>query len=285
MPLKRSLTTASESANRDGPIQVAIDQFPGRPVFDTAVTHALLRRVSEGAIPETIRLYVPDDIVLFSLLDARRPGFALARDKAQQCGFDSVLRLAGGHAALFHPRCLAFSWAMPDFGEPDGIRKRFEKVAGWIQKGLVRMGVDARIGEVSGEYCPGEFSINCAGRVKLMGIGQRVIRGAAHVGGVIVVGDSPRVRDVLEPIYEALELDWNPATAGSIEEAVPGAQPDEVRSRLLQVLETERAWTSAVIDADTLSRAEALSEWHDPHGSPRATALASVGSKSLTLQD
>ena len=174
---------------------------------------------------------------------------------------------------------------MPDFGEPDGIRKRFEKVAGWIQKSLVRMGVDARIGEVSGEYCPGEFSVNSAGRVKLMGIGQRVIRGAAHVGGVIVVGDAPRVRDVLEPIYQALELDWNPDTAGSIEEAVPGAQPDEVRSVLLQVLETERAWTPAAIDADTLSRAETLSEWHDPHGSPRATALASVGSKSLTLQD
>ena len=285
MPLKRSLTTAAKSANRDGPIQVATDQFPGRPVFDTAVTHALLRRVAEGEVPETIRLYVPDDIVLFSLLDARRPGFARAREVAQRCGSNSVLRLAGGHAALFHPRCLAFSWAMPDFGEPDGIRKRFEKVAGWIQKGLLRMGVDARMGEVSGEYCPGEFSINSAGQVKLMGIGQRVIRGAAHVGGVIVVGDSPRVRDVLNPIYEALELDWDPATAGSIEETVPGAQPEEVRSMLLQVLETERTWKSTAIDADTLSRAEALRDWHDPHGSPRATALASVSAKSLTLQD
>ena len=35
------------------------------------------------------------------------------------------------------------------------------------------------------------------GARKLMGVGQRVIRGAAHVGGVLVVRDSGRVRRAL----------------------------------------------------------------------------------------
>ena len=39
---------------------------------------------------------------------------------------------------------------------------------------LQRLGLDARLGELAGEYCPGEFSVNLAGRSKVMGVGQRV---------------------------------------------------------------------------------------------------------------
>ena len=43
--------------------------------------------------------------------------------------------------------------------------------------GLGRLGVDARVGEVPGEYCPGAFSVNARGRIKLAGVGQRLISG------------------------------------------------------------------------------------------------------------
>jgi hypothetical protein len=93
--------------------------------------------------------------------------------------------------------------------------------------------VDARVGEVPGEYCPGEHSVNARGKTKLAGIGQRILLHAAHVGGVIVVGESERVRDVLIPVYRALELDWDPATVGSVEDEAPGARWEDVEQAIL----------------------------------------------------
>ena len=48
--------------------------YPGRPAFDTAVSRALLTRVGKGQDSESLRLYVPDDVVAFSVLDRVRPG-------------------------------------------------------------------------------------------------------------------------------------------------------------------------------------------------------------------
>ena len=67
-----------------------------------------------------------------------------------------------------------------------------------------------------GEYCPGTYSVNARGRTKLMGVGQRLVARAAHVGGVVVVGESRRIRDILIPVYEALRLTLDPATVGSL---------------------------------------------------------------------
>ena len=82
--------------------------------------------------------------------------------------------------------------------------------------------MDARTGEIPREYCPGEYSVNARGQTKLVGIGQRLIKGAWHIGGVIVVDGADRVRDILIPVYEALGLDWDPATAGAVADEVPG---------------------------------------------------------------
>ena len=66
-----------------------------------------------------------------------------------------------------------------------------------------------------------------------MGVGQRVIRGAAHVGGVIVVRGSDRVRTVLEPVYAAMGVAWNPETTGSVDDEIGGATRDDVAAALL----------------------------------------------------
>ena len=57
-----------------------------------------------------------------------------------------------------------------------------------------RLGVDARVGEIPGEYCPGAYSVNARGVKKLMGVGQRLVPSAAHVGGVVVVNGANRVQ-------------------------------------------------------------------------------------------
>jgi lipoate-protein ligase A len=199
-----------------GTIRVSEESFTARPTLDTAVSRALLTRVGEGTEPETVRLHATGRIVAFGPHDRVTPGYRAAVAAAEAAGYGAVLRLAGGRAAVFHHGTLAFSWARPVAEPAAGIRDRFAELAEVIVAALGSLGVDARVGEVPGEYCPGEWSVNARGAVKLMGVGQRLVRGAAHVGGVVVVSDGAAVRAVLAPVYAALGLSWDPATAGSV---------------------------------------------------------------------
>jgi lipoate-protein ligase A len=215
--------------------------FAGRAAFDAAYSRALLDLVAKGTAPETFRLYQPDDVLAFSSVDAASAGFAEAVAAARAAGFEPVLRLAGGRAAVFHRETLAFAWTIPAPESRDGIRARFERISEIVAAALRRLGVDARIGEVPGEYCPGEYSVNARGARKLMGVGQRVIRGAAHVGGVIVVRDKDRVSKALGPVYDAMQLDWDPETTGSVEDELGVATRDEVAAALLAELRSRVA--------------------------------------------
>jgi lipoate-protein ligase A len=210
--------------------QLVTRAFADRPAYDTAVSAALLQRVARGELPDTIRIARPGAMVAFGKQDVSSPGYPAAAEVAHAQGFDAVKRLAGGRAAVFHEQTIAFAWAQRNLDPWPGTHARFRDVAARIERALMALGVDARTGEVPGEYCPGEYSINARGRTKLVGLGQRIVKGASHIGGVIVVGQSSRIRDVLIPVYEALDLEWDPATAGSIEDEIgPVAFGDVVR--------------------------------------------------------
>jgi lipoate-protein ligase A len=105
---------------------------------------------------------------------------------------------------------------------------------------------------VAGEYCPGRWSVNEGGLRKLAGIGQRVIHGGAHVGTVLVAEDAESLRDVLEPVYEALELEWDPSTVGAAERGW-----EEVRDALLAEYAADYELIEASLDPETVSRARA----------------------------
>ncbi len=250
-------------------MQLHRDRFPGQPVFDTAVSHAMLRRVAKGEAPDSLRLYRPDDALLFSSLDARRGGYARALELARAAGFEPVIRLAGGHAAVFLESSLAFAWASADPDAPLHIRARFERLSGWVVSALRRLGLDARVGEVAGEYCPGEFSVNLGGRIKVMGVGQRVIRGGAHVGGVITVADTRRLREVLVPIYSALELEFRPETAGGIADVDPQLTAEMLIEAIAEVLRGEGiSLTAKPFDPAIEDEADTLRSFHTPGAAP-----------------
>src|SRR5204863_881017 len=118
--------------------------------------------------------------------DVSSPGYAYAAAAAHEHDFEAVKRLAGGRAAVFHEQTVAFAWAQQNRDPWPGTHDRFRQVAAAIERALRGLGADARTGEVPGEYCPGDYSINARGRTKLVGIGQRIIRGGTHIGGVIV---------------------------------------------------------------------------------------------------
>jgi lipoate-protein ligase A len=118
------------------------------------------------------------------------------------------------------------------------------------------------VGELPGEYCPGAFSVNLGGRIKVAGLGQRLISGAAHVGGVVVVSDTASLRGVLEPVYEALGLEWDPATAGSLEDDASGIGVEDVAEAIVAELAARHELVEGRLDSETLVLAETLEAQH-----------------------
>jgi lipoate-protein ligase A len=203
-------------------------------------------------------------MLAFGRKDAHSPGFAPAVRSAREAGFEPVLRLAGGRAAIFHEATLAFAWAIPDARPRERIGARFDELAAIVVEAFRALGVDARVGEVPGEYCPGAHSVNARGERKLMGVGQRVIARAAHVGGVIVVGDAARVRRGLVPVYAALDLHWRPEATGCVADEAPGATLDAVEAAILAAFAARHDLADGSLAAETLARAAALEPEHRP---------------------
>src|SRR3954471_15164489 len=205
----------------------------GSAALELAVSHALLLRVAAGEIEPTLRVYRPAPAVAFGKLDTLRPGYAAAVEAARTHGYEPVLRLPGGHAAAYHAASLAIDvvWALED--PVVGTHVRFADEGERRAGALRALGVDARVGEVPGEYCPGAYSVNARGSVKLIGTAQRLVRGAALLGATIVVRDGAGVRDVLRDVYEKLEISFDDRTAGSVAEEVPGVSVLDVEQAVL----------------------------------------------------
>ena len=244
-------------------LRVISERF-GAPLLDTALSSALLRRVDSGDLPATLRLFVPERIVAFGRQDRARPGYLEAVAAVRDRGFEAVERLAGGRAATFHEGTLAFAWSAPTDRPRETITERFDALASIMVEAFTSLGVDARIGEVAGEYCPGRYSVNAAGRRKLMGVGQRLLRRAAHLGGVIVVDRADLVNLPLVPAYRALGYQWDPSATGAIADEVP-ANVESVKRAVRAAFEAAgHELVDATVDADTAALAEAMIDEHDP---------------------
>jgi lipoate-protein ligase A len=240
------------------------DSFEDDPALDTAVSRAVMLRVASGELPETLRIARPGAFVAFAKRDAVAPGYDEAVAAARASGFDAVLRLAGGRAAIFHEGTIEIGHARPDPAPRAHIHDRFTDTAARLVAALRSVGVDARVGEVPGEYCPGRFSVNARGRVKLAGIGQRVVAGGSHTGVVLVVNGEERIRHVLGPVYEALGLAWRPEVTGSVEADVSSVDWDRVATALVDEYARHHELVDARVDDETLALARQLAPEHRP---------------------
>ena len=240
------------------PLRYLTDSYADEPGVDTAISALLVEQASDGLQPETLRLYRPGRVVAFGRQDAAAAGYPGAVIAARAGGFLAVERLAGGRAAVFTPETIAFSWTIPDRDPRSHTEARFEMVSGLIRDVLRGLGVDAHVGEVAGEYCPGRFSVNAGHSKKLMGVGQRLKRHASHVGGVIVVDGTEAVVDILEPVYAALGLAWRPAATGSIADVAPRIGFDTVVAAITVAISAERPIEPASLDGGILTKARQL---------------------------
>ena len=252
-----------------GPLRVDTTSLDGPAARDTATARALLARVDAGDLPATLRLAQPQRVVAFSGRDAASPGFDDALAAADAHGFAAVLRLAGGRAAVFTATTLSFSLAEPTAVPRADTERRFVTMAARLCDALRDLGVDAHVGEVPGEYCPGAYSVNARHRVKIAGIGQRLLRRAAHTGGVLVIADPAPIRDVLVDVQAAMDLPWDPATVGAAAEEVGPLTFEDVRDAVLATFAAEHELVPWSLDPDTSALAERLAPDHDPRRSTR----------------
>ncbi|MFD0047444.1 biotin/lipoate A/B protein ligase family protein [Pseudarthrobacter scleromae] len=201
----------------------------------------LLARIRSGDIGPTLRLYRPAPTVAFGQRDTRLPGFDAAAQACRANGFEPLVRRAGGRAAAYHQGTLVVDHIEPDPDAIAGSKTRFGYFGELFADALRRVGVQAAVGEIPGEYCPGEFSVHGtdpadgAHRVKLVGTAQRVVAGGWLFSSVILVENSAPIRKVLTDSYAALGLDWDPATAGAVDDLVPGVDVAAVEEALLSV--------------------------------------------------
>ncbi len=244
------------------PIRLLGDDLSHDPPLDTALSRALLLGASEGLIPETLRLHVPGRVMAFGKRDTLEPGYAAAVTTARDAGFAPIERLAGGRAAVFTELTLSFAWTVPDPDPRSNITARFEYLSAAVVRTLASVGVDAEVGEIPGEYCPGRYSVHHRGRIKLMGVGQRLAREAAHVGGVIVVDGTDLARGALVPVYDALGLSWDPATVGSVADVTAGVTIPAIAARLAAELSGARGTVPGTVDEATLQLARRLAPEH-----------------------
>jgi octanoyl-[GcvH]:protein N-octanoyltransferase len=195
----------------------------------------LLREVAAGRSPGATLVYRPGPTAAFGKLDRLLPGYADAQAAARRHGLEPMLREGGGHAVVYDERSVVFEEVTRSADIAAGIQDRFDEGAARIVGALTSLGLEPTVGELPGEYCAGAHSVSLDGRVKVVGTAQRVIRGAALFSAVVLVGGGDAIRAALTDIYAALALDWDPSTAGAIQDFAPHITPEAVEQALLAV--------------------------------------------------
>ena len=234
---------------------------PRPPALEVAVSHALVERVGAGLLGPVLRVYRPAPTLAFGRLDALRPGFPAAAAAARTHGFEPVVRAPGGHAVAYHDGCVVVDEVLPHADPVAGLQERFRHSSETLADALCAIGVDTRVGRIAGEFCPGEYTVSARGAVKLVGSAQRVIRHASLLAASVAVTDAAALRAVLEDVYAALELDWDPETAGGVADEVP-LGVDAVERAIVAAYAAREALVPGSIDAATEARADALKEKH-----------------------
>ena len=245
-----------------GTLTVIADALTGDGPLDTATSRAILHAVSSGEMGETFEIGLSSRVLAFGKHDTIAPRFTDAVTAADTGGFQPTVRIAGGRAAVFHEMTLRFGWTRQVDDPAASMYGGFEAMSAMVVAALGRFGIHSQVGEVPGEYCPGSYSVHIAGR-KVMGVGQRLMRNAAHVGGVLVVADSDAINEVLIPVYRFLGLSLDPATTGSIADAMR-VDPADVAMAFTEAVAGGRRVVEGAVPSSVRDRAASFRSDHDP---------------------
>ena len=245
------------------PLHVITGGLTDDAALDTATSRAILQAVNAGELPETLQVGTPHRVVAFGKHDSLAPRFREAVDIAVNHDYDPTVRIAGGRAVVFHPGTVRFAWTIPEQEPAKSMHARFATLAEAVVKTLRELGVDTEIGKLPNEYCAGSYSVHIASGGKVMGVGQRLARSAAQGGGMIVVNNAVSINAVLGPIYENLDVPFDPTMTGALSD-VAQLDPVEVASGLAHHLAPASGRITASVDPATEAIAASLRDDHVP---------------------
>ncbi|WP_049900784.1 lipoate--protein ligase family protein [Halococcus agarilyticus] len=198
----------------------------------------------------TVRAWTPHRQIAFGRRDTRADGYDRAREAAEAHEFPPVEREVGGRAVAYTGSTVAFARTEPAEGR--NIQQRYARATADLQGAFDRLGVEAREGEPPESFCPGSHSLQADG--KIAGLAQRVTGDAALVAGIVVTRDAAAMARVLEPIYDALDVAFDPDSIGSVSRADGDADPETVARTI------EQALVAGYRDGDDGSAADATDD-------------------------
>ena len=235
----------------------------GEPALELALARALVIDARVGQVEESLRIYRPAaPVVVFGRGDTRLPGFRAAVDAARAAGFEPVVRATGGRAVAYTSAALVVDHARHEPGSIGGQDSRFASFGEMFVDLFRGFGVDARLGAVPGEYCPGAHSVNARGVEKLVGTAQRMVPGAWLFSSLVVVGDEDRLRPVLAEVYRCLGQDFDDSSVGSLSREVPDLDVDTVEAAVVDAYAAGRPVAAVPIPGDLLETARGLVAQH-----------------------
>ena len=241
---------------------------PADEALELAVGYALLRRTASdgGAAVRIRRPAMP--AVVFGRRDTRLPGFPSAVLAAREHGFEPLVRATGGRAVAYDDAALVVDLVSADPDPQAGHDRRFAEFGARMARVFRELGIDARLGAVPGEYCPGAFSVNARGVSKLVGTAQRIVRNAWLFSSLIVVGGENRLRPVLAEVYAHLGQPFDPASAGSLAGELASLDAETVERAILADYRAGWDLIPQPLDEAVLARARELSGEHRIPGQP-----------------
>lgn len=200
---------------------------------DRQVTAAMLTETADTG-EAAVRVWTPHRQIAFGRRDTRAEKFDVAKSVARSCDFEPLERSVGGRAVAYTGTTVAFATTVPLEDMRTGMEERYAETTETLQRAFWRLGVPAQRGEPSRSFCPGDYSLQWKG--KIAGIAQRVRTGAALVSGVVVVDDHEEIAAVLDPIYAALDVPFNPDSVGSVAKAGGDGDPKVVAETIEAML-------------------------------------------------
>jgi octanoyl-[GcvH]:protein N-octanoyltransferase len=256
---------------------------PGRrSAISDLLIPSLLLRAEHAGWSELVHVYTArGPTVAFSSRDTRSPGILRATAIAREAGFETVVRSPGGRMVAYDRGAVVVDHLTRPYDLSRAGASTFAQNAESHVRVLRQLeDLDARVGEVEGEYCPGEYSVNVGGRAKVIGSAQRITRTGALFSTVVQVVVSDAVRDVIVAVSAALGYPLREASIAGLADFAPalttervaGALADDYRDRLTMTDSTLPAGvlaaadsameprTAAPFDVDAWSRANAVSQ-------------------------
>ena len=184
---------------------------------------------------------LPGPTAAFSRRDTLRPGFAdaVAAVRRPASSRSSAFPAAGSRrttrAAWSSTTCAGSAARTSTWTDAS------RSTPGQVVDVLTARGVDARVGEVPGEYCPGEFTVNGGGRIKLAGSAQRLTRDGWLFSTVLQVTGAAALRAPFVEASEALGYASTSTPSAPSRTCAPAPRCERSRDALLRLVEDRGA--------------------------------------------